>query len=46
MSIGISLTDGSMQFNGTHNGMGKKIPANGMKNDDVRFNNGAPVQSA
>lgn len=30
-------------FNGTHNGMGKKISANGMKDSDaVQFNNGAP----
>lgn len=37
-------TIAGMTFNGTHNGMGKKIAANGMKSDagEVAFNNGAP----
>jgi len=29
-------------FNGTHNGMGKKVGANGMPVDQVNFDNGAP----
>lgn len=36
-----------MVFNGTHNGFGKKITANNMRDDtDVVFNNGAPAPRA
>lgn len=36
-----------MTFNGSHNGFGKRKPANGLKEvDSVDFDNGAPVAAA